>query len=60
MQNMAGLTAAWELWERSIIPSLLSGASTWFGKIDQTINFCNESQNYPGRQFLICPNLAQK
>ena len=25
------MMAAWELWEKACIPSLLSGAGTWFG-----------------------------
>ena len=29
MQAMGGLMAAWELWEKALIPSLLSGAGTW-------------------------------
>ena len=33
MQAMGGLMAAWELWERALIPSLLSGAGTWTGDI---------------------------
>ena len=32
MQAMGGLMAVWELWERALIPSLLSGAGTWVGK----------------------------
>ena len=32
MQAMGGLMAARELWERALIPSLLSGSGTWFGK----------------------------
>jgi hypothetical protein len=30
MQAIAGMMTAWELWERALIPSLLSGAGTWF------------------------------
>ena len=31
MQAMGGMMAAWELWERSLLPKFLSGAGTWFG-----------------------------
>ena len=34
MQAMGGMMAAWELWERAMVPSLLSGAGTWFGQRD--------------------------
>ena len=29
MQAIGGMMTAWELWERAMIPSLLSGAGTW-------------------------------
>ena len=31
MQAIGGMMTAWELWERAMIPSLLSGAGTWTG-----------------------------
>ena len=31
MQAIGGMMEAWELWERAMVPSLLSGAGTWFG-----------------------------
>ena len=31
MQAMGGLMPAWELWEKALIPSLLSGFGTWVG-----------------------------
>ena len=34
MKAMGGLVAAWELWERALLPSILAGAGTWLGKID--------------------------
>ena len=37
MKAMGGLVAAWELWERTLLPSLLSGAGTWLGNIDAAI-----------------------
>ena len=41
MQAIGGLAAAWELWERALIPSLLAGAGTWIGDIQEAIKFCN-------------------
>ena len=31
MQALGVLQAAWELWERALIPSLMSGSGTWLG-----------------------------
>ena len=31
MQAMGGLMALWELWEKALVPSLLSRAGTWIG-----------------------------
>ena len=31
MQAVGGMMAAWELWEKAMLPSLLSGAGTWMG-----------------------------
>ena len=46
MKAMGRLVAAWELWERALLPSLLSGAGTWLGNIDATIKLCNSVQNF--------------
>ena len=46
MKAIGGLAAAWELWERALLPSLLSGAGTWLGKIDETVKLCNQIQNF--------------
>jgi hypothetical protein len=35
MQAVGGMMAAWELWERAMVPSLLAGAGTCrLGKLD--------------------------
>ena len=62
MQAMGGLMAAWELWEKALIPSLLSGAGTWIGNTEEAISQCNKIQNFYWRTILkvpeSCPKLA--
>ena len=64
MQAMGGMIAAWELWERALVPSLLSGAGTWFGTDGgkAAIDICDQLQNFYWRIMLAvpesCPKLA--
>ena len=62
MQAMGGLVAAWELWERALVPSLLSGAGTWLGDIGEAVKLCNKIQDFYWRVILkvpeSCPKLA--
>ena len=37
--------AAWELWEKALIPSLLNGSGTWFGDCKKTVDLCDDLQN---------------
>ena len=62
MQAMGGLMAAWELWERAIIPSLLSGAGTWFGPGDgkAAVDQCDKLQNFFWRVILTVPESCPK
>ena len=66
MQAMGGMMAAWELWEKALVPSLLSGAGTWFGAggCKAAIDLCDNVQNFFGRIMLCvpesCPKLALK
>ena len=48
MQAVGGMMASWILWERALIPSLLSGAGTWFGIKDskKAIDMCDNLQNF--------------
>ena len=39
MQAMGGMRAAWDLWEKALIPSLLSGSGTWFMKCQTAVDF---------------------
>ena len=44
---MGGMMAAWELWEGSLVPKLLSGAGTWFwGDWTETVKICDDLQNF--------------
>ena len=55
MKAIGGLAAAWELWERALLPSLLSGAGTWLGKIDETVKqclMCNVPESCPKLEIL--------
>ena len=64
MQAMGGMIAAYELWERALVPSLLSGAGTWFGTDGgkAAIDLCDQIQNFYWRVMLSvpesCPKLA--
>ena len=54
--------AAWELWEKALVPSLLNGAGTWIGDVSKAANMCDDIQNFFWRVVLSvpesCPKLA--
>ena len=60
--NMGGMMAAWELLERAMVPSLLSGAGTCFGLRDskKVIEMCGNLQNYFWRVILTVPETYPK
>ena len=62
MQTLGGMMAAWELWERALIPSLLSGAGTWFGMRDskKVVEICDGVQNFYWRVMLTVPESCPK
>ena len=62
MQAIGGMMAAWELWEKAMVPSLLSGAGTWFGlkKNEKAIDMCDDIQNYFWRVILCVPESCPK
>ena len=60
MQTMGGLSAAWELWERALIPSLLSGSGTWIGKCQMAVDLCDDIQNFFWRVVLRVPESCPK
>ena len=59
MQAMGGMMGAWELWEKALVPKLLSGAGTWFGgECKEAIKICDDLQNFFWR--VMFRNPAQK
>ena len=60
MQAMGGLMAAWELWEKALVPSLLSGAGSWVGNIDKAANLFDSIQNFFWRLVLSVPESCPK
>ena len=48
MQSIGGLMSARELWERALIPSLLSGAGTWLGECKEAIGLLEDYPQSPG------------
>ena len=60
MQAVAGMMAAKELWERAIVPSLLSGAGTWIGSTKESEEMCEEMQETFWRVMLELPNGTPK
>ena len=62
MQAIGGMMAAWELWERALIPSLLSGAGTWFGMKSNknAVELCDSLQKYFCRVRLTVPESCPK
>ena len=57
MQAMGGMMAAWILKEQAIIPSLLSGAGTWFGlkECKKAVDLCDNIQNFYWRVMMTVP-----
>ena len=60
MQMMGGMMAAWELWEKALIPSLLNGSGTWICEGKKTVNLCDDLQNFFWRVMLCVPESCPK
>ena len=62
MHAICGMMAAWELLERALIPSLLSGAGTWFGmkKGKKAIEMCDRLTFFFLRVMLTVPESCPK
>ena len=46
MQALSGCMPASELWEHALLPSLLSGAGTWLGDIEEAVELCDKTLNF--------------
>ena len=60
MQSLGGLVAALELWEKALVPSLLSGAGTWLGITKDAVTMCDNLQNFFWRVVLDVPKSCPK
>jgi hypothetical protein len=60
MQAISGMMAARELWERAMVPSLLSGAGTWVGASTTEIEMCNKIQDMFWRVMFEVPESCPK
>ena len=52
--------AAWELWEKALIPSLLHGSGTWMGDCKMAVDLCDDLQNFFWRVMLEVPESCPK
>ena len=60
MQALGGLAAAWDLWERALIPSLLASCGTWLGDIKEVVKFCTSLQEFYWKIILKLPDSCPK
>ena len=62
MQSIIGMMAAREIWERAMIPSVLSGACTWFGLKGnmKKIYLCEDLHNHFWRVLLAVTESCRK
>jgi hypothetical protein len=60
MQAMGGMAGAWDIWERSIIPSLLANCGSWVGISRKAIELADEAQNMYCRLIYSCPASTPK
>ena len=60
MQALAGGMAAVELWKHALLPSLLAGAGTWLGEIQEAVDLCDSIQNFFRRLVLEVPESCPK
>ena len=60
LQAIGGMEGAWILWEKAIIPSLLSGCGSWIGIGKKTYEKLDEIQNEFLRMIYSCPPSTPK
>ena len=52
--------AAWELWEHALLPSLISGAGSWLGEIQDTVELCNSITKLFLAPYIGCTRIIYK
>ena len=55
MQSLGSLVSAWILWEKALVPCLLSGSGAWLGDCTKAADLCDEIQLYFWRKVLAVP-----
>ena len=60
MQAIGGMMSAWELWEKAMVPSLLSGSGTWVGATKHEYEACDKIQDLFWRVMLEVPDSCPK
>ena len=58
--NYSGFEAAYIIWEKALIPSLLNGSGTWLGAGKDTYELCNEIQKFYWKTLLEVPYSTPK
>ena len=60
LQAIAGMEAAWILWERAILQTLISGCGAWIGIRNKIYQKLDEVQNEYLRMIYACPPSTAK
>ena len=60
MKAIGSLMSAWILWEKDLVPSLISGARTWLGDCTKAVELCDSIQQYFWRKILSVPKSTPK
>ena len=56
MQAMGGMQVAWQIWEKSFIPSLLANCGSWVGITKTAIQTLDSLQCLYGKLIYSCPD----
>jgi exonuclease III len=56
MQAMGGMQVAWDIWERSIVPSLLANCGSWVAISKSSLKTLNKLQELYCRLIYSCPD----
>ena len=60
MQAIGGMMGAWDIWEKVIVPKLLSNCGSWVEISTSTIKVLEETQNLYCRLVYACPGSTPK